>query len=60
FKYFQLDDRMRAQLRFESFNAFNRVQFAPPGTQAGTASFGVITGQANAPRQLQVAMKIIF
>ncbi|MGH9657065.1 MAG: TonB-dependent receptor domain-containing protein, partial [Bryobacteraceae bacterium] len=50
FKYFQLYEKMRAQLRFESFNAFNRVQFAAPGTQTGTANFGVITGQANAPR----------
>lgn len=60
FKYFDIIEKIRAQLRFESFNAFNRVMFSSPGTQAGTPGFGVITGQANTPRQLQVALKIIF
>jgi hypothetical protein len=60
FKSFSITERMRAQLRFESFNAFNRVQFAAPGTQAGTANFGVITAQSNNPRELQVALKILF
>jgi hypothetical protein len=60
FKYFLIVERVKAQLRFESFNVMNRVQFTAPGAQAGTTGFGVITGQANTPRQLQVALKIIF
>jgi len=60
FKYFDIVERVRAQLRFEAFNAFNRVQFAAPGTQAGTAGFGVILASANTSRQLQVALKIVF
>lgn len=60
FKNFQITDSVRTQLRFESFNAFNRVQFAAPGTQAGTTNFGVILAQANNPRELQIALKILF
>jgi len=60
FKNFPIREAIRAQFRFEAFNAFNRVQFAAPNTQAGATAFGQITAQANAPRQLQVALKIIF
>ena len=60
FKNFAINERVRAQLRFESFNIFNRVQFAAPGTQAESTSFGVISAQQNTPRELQVALKIIF
>ena len=59
-KNFRFKERITAQLRFESFNTFNRVQFASPGTQLGTTSFGVITAQQNQPRKLQAAVKIIF
>jgi hypothetical protein len=59
-KNFRVKERLTMQLRFESFNIFNRVQFAGPGVQAGTTSFGVITAQQNQPRKLQAAVKIIF
>jgi hypothetical protein len=59
-KNFRIVEKVKAQLRFESFNVFNRVQFGSPGTQVGTTSFGVITAQQNQPRKLQVALKIIF
>ena len=42
--------KLNAQLRIEMFNAFNRVQFRFPNTQAGNANFGVVSGQANGPR----------
>jgi hypothetical protein len=60
FKNFPIFERLQGQLRVESFNIFNRVQFSQPGTQAGTTSFGVITSQANTPRELQAAFKLIF
>lgn len=60
FKNFAIVERLRAQFRFETFNTFNRTQFSAPGTQAGTTSFGVITSQQNTPRQLQLALKLIF
>jgi hypothetical protein len=60
FKTFAIKERMKIQFRFESFNLFNRVQFAAPGTQAGSTTFGIISAQQNTPRELQVALKILF
>jgi hypothetical protein len=60
FKNWQIKERLRAQFRLEAFNAFNHVQFAAPGTQIGSTSAGVITSQFNIPRQLQLALKILF
>jgi hypothetical protein len=59
FKSFKIE-RLTAQFRIESFNLFNRVQFSPPGSQAGSTSFGVVTSQANTSRELQAALKILF
>ena len=53
-------EHLTAQFRAETFNLFNRVQFSGPGTQAGSTSFGVITSQANTPRQIQLALKLLF
>ncbi len=48
------------QLRAEAFNAFNHVQFGSPNTSVSSTSFGRITTQANTPRQLQFAAKLLF
>ncbi len=50
----------RLQIRLEAFNVLNRVQFAVPDTNAGDATFGQITAQANQPRQVQAALKLYF
>ena len=60
FKQFRLLEGLCAQLRLESFNAFNRVKFGTPTTNTGTTGFGVINAQDDAPRQFQVALKLIF
>jgi hypothetical protein len=60
FKTWQIVERMKLQFRVEAFNAFNRVQFNAPGTSIGSTAAGVIATQYNVPRQLQLAMKIIF
>jgi hypothetical protein len=60
FKTFKLHEKLSTQFRFESFNTFNRVQFAKPGLQVGSTALGVITVQQNQPRKLQVALKMIF
>ena len=52
--------KWNAQLRIEAFNVFNRVQFGIPNTQAGNSSFGVVSGIANTPRQVQIAVKLLF
>jgi hypothetical protein len=60
FKQFQPVERLRVQFRAEFFNAFNRVQFSGPNTSVTSTSFGVISSQANSPRQLQFGLKILF
>ncbi|MFN0104458.1 MAG: TonB-dependent receptor domain-containing protein [Bryobacteraceae bacterium] len=60
FKNFPVRETIRVQFRFEAFNAFNRVQFAAPNTTAGATAFRQITAQQNTPRQLQLALKIVF
>ena len=52
--------KWNAQLRIEAFNVLNRVQFGIPNTQAGNSSFGVVSGIANTPRQVQMAVKLLF
>lgn len=60
FKNFPIGEQARVQLRAEAFNATNTVRFGNPGTTLGTPGFGVIGGQANSPRQIQLAAKLIF
>jgi hypothetical protein len=60
FKSFEINQRLTAQFRIEALNAFNRVQFSAPNTSVTSSSFGVITGQANAPRQLQLGVKLLW
>ncbi len=60
FKNFALKTGLTAQFRVEALNAFNRVQFSAPNTTVTSATFGVISGQANAPRQLQFGLKLLW
>ena len=56
-----INERVDIELRFEFFNVLNRHVFGGPGNNVSNAfSFGKIGGQANSPRQGQVAMKINF
>lgn len=63
----KVTERFALEFRGEFFNAFNRVQFAPPGTSynpdtLGTSanSFGVVTAQNNLPRQIQFALRLRY
>jgi hypothetical protein len=38
----------------------NRVQFNPPAIRVDSSDFGVVSSQANSPRQVQVSVKLIF
>lgn len=51
---------MRLELRLESFNALNHPQFGGPNTTVNSGNFGVISNQANLPREVQVALKLYF
>ena len=59
-KRFQTRGGTYLQLRFEVFNVLNRVTFGAPNTTATNASFGLITTQANRPRQVQIGARLVF
>lgn len=58
--YLRGDQKVFLQLRGEAFNLTNTPIFAAPDMNFGSTSFGVISSQANSPRQIQVAMKLYF
>ena len=53
-------ERVALELRGESYNAFNHPVFGSPNTTVGNAQFGRVTGTANAPRQTQFALKLLW
>ena len=60
FKNTTIKERFNLQFRAEIFNLFNRVQFGYPGTAMGNPQFGVISGQYNNPRLVQMALRLLF
>ncbi len=60
FKNFTFKERYQLQFRAEAFNLTNVPIFGGPDTALGTPGFGVIGGQANAPRTFQLALKFMF
>lgn len=59
-KNFRTHERITLQLRGETFNITNTPQFGTPGATFGAGQFGVITRQANSPRQIQFGLKLIW
>jgi hypothetical protein len=60
-KDFALYEAHRIQFRAEFFNVLNRVVFGAPAANVNApATFGRISGQANAPRNIQLALKYNF
>ena len=60
FKSFPVKDRIKVQFRGEAFNVANHPLFSDPGTTLGSPTFGVVTGQENSPRQIQLSLKLLF
>ena len=54
------DDRFNLQFRAELFNSMNHVQFGAADMYIGDPTFGVISSQKNNPRQIQLALKLIY
>jgi hypothetical protein len=70
-KNIMIGENKRLQLRADAFNVFNHMVLGSPGnsiapsysaatSSIGYGSAGVITGIANAPRDLQLAAKFLF
>lgn len=61
FKNITLHESLSLQIRGEFYDTFNRVVFGGPATNVNDpSSFGIISSQANTPRVIQFAMKLIF
>jgi hypothetical protein len=55
-----LGNGMNLQLRAETFNAFDRVQFGAPVMAPTNANFGRVVSQVNAPRSVQFAARLLW
>ncbi len=54
------EGRLNVQFRVEMFNAFNTPQFGTPNNNIRSGGFGKITRLAAQPRQIQLALKLIW
>ncbi len=59
FKIFTLTERIKMELRAESFGVTNTPQFNNPNSTLGNANFGYITG-AGGGRNMQLGAKVTF
>ena len=59
-KQLRFSSRVRGQFHIELLNAFNEAVFNNPNTDPTNAEFGKVTSQANLPRDIQVAFKVLF
>ena len=57
---FRFRKMLTAQFRGEAFNATNTVQFNNPNITRNSNQFGILSNQANSPRQMQVGLKLLF
>lgn len=60
FKNFSIREGKTLQFRSEFNNAFNHPRFSDPNTSPTSLNFGVITTQANWPRVVELALKLLF
>ncbi len=60
FKDFRPLERLTVQFRTEAFNVLNHPQFGQPNATIGSGSVGQITSTVGNPRQLQVALRLVF
>ncbi len=59
-KNFTLRERIRLQYRCEFFNAPNHPLFGAPDVSPTSTTFGQIRTQANEPRRIQMALRLVW
>jgi hypothetical protein len=60
FRNIALHEGVKLQFRAEAFNLLNRVEFGLPNTTIGSSAAGTISSQVNQPRDIQLALKLLF
>jgi hypothetical protein len=60
FKKFRIVERVSLEFRAEAYNLMNTPIFSAPNTTVGSAALGIISGQSNVPRQVQLGLKLLF
>lgn len=55
-----VSERVKLQFRAEAFNVMNHPLFGLPNTAVGAPAAGVISSQVNTPRDIQLALKLLF
>jgi hypothetical protein len=59
-KSFKAGNAFDMDIRIEAFNVFNRIMWDAPNTDFSSNNFGLITRQANTPRQMQIGLKLYW
>jgi hypothetical protein len=59
-KNFYITEKIRLQVRGDSFNFCNRPLFDVPSLSATSSAFGVVTNQTNKPRAIQLGLRLTF
>jgi len=59
-KDFHPVERLRVQFRADALNAWNHPRFSGPSTSVTSTTFGIVSSQTNAPRQVQLGLKLLF
>ena len=60
FKIFHFTERIKMEIRGESFSVTNTAQFSRPNTDVSNANYGYITAVDGGGRGLQLGAKISF
>ena len=59
-KGFHITEKLSMTYRCEFFNSTNRAIFNPPDLGPTSSTFGKILSQANTPRRIQMALRLVF
>jgi len=59
-KAFHITEKLAMTYRCEFFNSTNRAIFNAPDLSPTSSTFGRITSQANTPRRIQMALRLVF
>jgi hypothetical protein len=59
-KNFKFAEKRYVQIRLEAFNTFNHVTFGNATTSPTSSAFATITTQANTPRRIETAIKLVW